>query len=76
MLIVSTSIMLISATVFVPAHFNMLPYASLATVSTCSHVYSERMLAREVNYFLEQNSRILMINKVPQEQHGLDTLYE
>lgn len=74
MLIVSTSKMLISATVFVPAHFNTLPDASPATVSTCSRVYLESTLAREVNYFLEQNSWILMINKVPGKQPGSDPL--
>lgn len=68
--------MLICPTVFVPANFNMLPDSFLATVSACSHVYMGRMLAKEVNYFFEQNSWILMINKVPRKQHGLDTLYE
>lgn len=75
-LIASTSIMLICPTAFVPANFNMLPDAFLATVSACSHVYMGRMLAKEVKYFFEQNSWILMINKVPRKQHGLDTLYE
>jgi len=76
MLIVSTSTVLISPTVLVPAHLSMLPDTFLATASTCSRVYLGRMLAKEVNYFFEQNSWILLINKVPRRQHSLDTLYE
>lgn len=76
MLIASTSIMLVFPTAFLPANFNTLPDTFLATVFTCSPAYSGRTLAKEVNYFLEHNAWILLINRIPRKQNGFDTLYE
>lgn len=75
MLIGTASVMLISPTAIVPAHFLLLPDTFLETASTPSHVYLGRMLTKKLYYFQDEKSRILMINKVPRKQCGSDTLY-